>query len=67
MHETQAMREKLFTMRVSEEESARLELVAKHYGLNAAGALRMLIKREADAIVANRPKPATSKKRSAKK
>ena len=52
MHETAAnMREKLFTMRMSEEESLRLETVARHYGLNAAGVIRMLVKREHDSIV----------------
>jgi predicted DNA-binding protein len=44
------MREKLFTMRMSEEESLRLETVARHYGLNAAGVIRMLIKREHDVV-----------------
>jgi hypothetical protein len=37
-------------MRMSEEEFTRLDAVAKHYGLNAAGVLRMLVKREFDAI-----------------
>jgi predicted DNA-binding protein len=41
---------KMFTIRFSEEELARLDLVAKHYALTAAGVLRMLVKREADAI-----------------
>jgi hypothetical protein len=51
MRETAAnMREKLFTMRMSEEESLRLETVARHYGLNAAGVIRMLIKREHDVV-----------------
>jgi hypothetical protein len=50
MRETAAgMREKLFTMRMSQEESARLDVVAAHYGLNAAGVIRMLVKREFDA------------------
>lgn len=44
------MRERLFTMRVSEEEAARFDRVAKHYGLNVAGVVRMLMKREDDSI-----------------
>lgn len=43
-------REKLFNMRMSAEEWDRLEFLATHYGLNAAGVLRMLIKREVDAL-----------------
>lgn len=51
MRETAAnMREKLFTMRMSQEEGNRLDAVAAHYGLNAAGVLRMLVKREFDTI-----------------
>jgi hypothetical protein len=45
-----AMRERMFTMRLSEEESTRLDHVAAHYGLNGAGLLRMLLKREEDTI-----------------
>jgi hypothetical protein len=44
------MRERLFTMRMNDEESDRLETVARHYGLNGAGVLRMLVKREFDSI-----------------
>lgn len=33
----------MFTMRLSEEESARLDRVAAHYGLNAANLIRMLL------------------------
>jgi hypothetical protein len=45
-------RDKLFNMRMSEEEWGRLEFLTEHYGLNAAGVLRMLLKREADAVQA---------------
>jgi sulfur relay (sulfurtransferase) DsrC/TusE family protein len=45
-----AMREKQLNIRLTEDELARLQLVAEHYGLNVAGVLRMLVKREADAI-----------------
>ncbi|MGO9833453.1 MAG: hypothetical protein ACLP1X_04490 [Polyangiaceae bacterium] len=43
-------REKLFNMRMSAEEWARIEFLAKHYSLNAAGLIRMLVKREADFV-----------------
>ena len=65
--QTTEMRERLFTMRMSDEEYERLELVAKHYALNAAGVLRMLVKREADSLLAATPaaprKPTKSTKR----
>jgi hypothetical protein len=47
---TAQMREKLFTMRMSTDEAERLDAVSKKYGLNAAGLLRMLVKREFDAL-----------------
>ncbi len=50
MHHADVARERLFTMRMSEEEHARLETVAKHYALNAAGLIRMLVKREDDRL-----------------
>ena len=57
-------RERLFNMRMSAEESTRLEYLAEHYGLNAAGVLRMLVKgdfdrlhRETQAPAAPAPKP----------
>jgi predicted DNA-binding protein len=46
------MRERQLNVRLSEEESERLETVASHYGLNAAAIIRMLVKREYDAIKA---------------
>lgn len=70
MRETAAnMREKLFTMRMSEEESLRLDAVARHYGLNAAGVIRMLVKREHDAVTREKTPaaPAVAKKKTAKK
>jgi hypothetical protein len=70
MRETAAnMREKLFTMRMSEEESSRLEIVARHYGLNAAGVIRMLIKREHDQVAREKSPtpPVVTKKKTAKK
>lgn len=69
MRETAAnMREKLFTMRMSAEESLRLETVARHYGLNAAGVIRMLVKREHDAVARDKsPAPPTIAKKKPKK
>ena len=49
-HDVSMGRERLFTVRMSDEERERAELVARHYGLNVAGVLRMLLKREADTI-----------------
>lgn len=51
-------REKLFNMRMSAEEWERLEGLAKHYGLNAAGVLRMLVKADFDRLQAEaKPTP----------
>ena len=44
------MRERQLNIRLSEEESTRVDLVAEHYGLNVAALLRMLVKREFDAL-----------------
>ena len=60
-----SMREKMFTMRFSEEESARLEYVASSYGLTAAGLFRMLLKREETSLrreEGNAPSLAPTKK-----
>jgi len=43
-------REKLFNMRMSVEEWERLDALARHYGLNAAGVLRMLVKSDSDRL-----------------
>ena len=45
------VREKQLNIRLSEEESTRLERVAEHFGLNAAGVIRMLLKRADDEIM----------------
>ena len=50
MQNVATMRERMFTMRLSEEEAKRLDRLAAHYGLNAAGVIRFLLKREDDAI-----------------
>jgi len=60
--QTDAMRERLFTMRMSADESERLEAVSKHYALNAASLIRMLVKREADTLgLVTVPKAAATK------
>lgn len=38
------LRERLFTMRMSEEEWQRADALAKHFGLNLAGVIRMMLK-----------------------
>jgi hypothetical protein len=63
MQTAATMRQRLFTMRMSEEEYARATLVAQHYGLPLAATVRMLLKREADAVS---PQPAPSKKKPTK-
>lgn len=50
MTQNAEMREKMFTIRMSSDETERLEVVAKHFGLSAAGAIRMLVKEKFDAI-----------------
>ncbi len=62
--ESMASREKLFTMRLSDEERERAERVAVHYGLNVAGVLRMLLKREDLAIP---PAPPVTKAKKSKR
>jgi predicted DNA binding CopG/RHH family protein len=58
------MRERMFTMRLSEEESTRLDKLAAHYGLNAAGLIRMLLKKEERGLASElaSPKPTKSKR-----
>jgi predicted DNA-binding protein len=55
MHSIEDMREKQLNIRLNEEETARVEALAKHYGLGEAALVRMLLKREADAVL---PDPA---------
>lgn len=43
-------REKVFNMRLSDDEWQRLEAVAADLGLNAASAIRFLVKRHFDAL-----------------
>jgi hypothetical protein len=55
MKQTELMREKLFNVRMDAAEYARLQALAKHLGLPAANAVRMLIKRECDALKIGAP------------
>jgi hypothetical protein len=50
-------RERTFNIRLSEEEWARLDFLATHYGLNAAAMIRMLLKKEENEVRARPPKP----------
>jgi antitoxin component of RelBE/YafQ-DinJ toxin-antitoxin module len=47
-------RDKQINFRVSEEEAARFDLVAEHYGLAVSAAIRMLVKREAERLTGAR-------------
>ena len=55
MQTREVARDRLFNMRLSDDESARLDRIAAHYGLNAAGVIRMLLKREDDTIASKAP------------
>ena len=64
MTDTSEARQRLFTLRMTEDEGARFNRVAEHYGLTVAGVLRMLMKREDDALGA--PARETVKRAAAK-
>lgn len=55
-------RAKTFNIRFSDEEWARLDIVSGHYGITAAGVIRMLVKREADVLRGIVPAKPASKK-----
>lgn len=66
--QTDAMRERMFTMRLSKEESERLDALAAHFGLNGAGVIRMMLKEKARELGVDPPaSPAAVKKSAAKK
>jgi antitoxin component of RelBE/YafQ-DinJ toxin-antitoxin module len=46
-------RDRIIRFRVSDEERARFAALAEHYGLAISDLLRMLLKRDADAIAAS--------------
>lgn len=46
------MREKQLNIRLGAEEASRLDALATHYGLSAAAVLRMLVKRDLEAVMA---------------
>ena len=56
--QTAAMRERLYTIRMSEDETTRLDALSAHYGLTAAGVIRMLLKRDADTVLVDAKAPA---------
>ena len=61
MH-TDQMRDRMFTMRLSADEGARLDALAEHFGLNAVGTIRMLLKEKAREVglEVQAPKPQTT-------
>jgi hypothetical protein len=59
--QTEAVREKLFTMRMSAEEWERAEKLANHYGLTVAGLFRLLMK-EKERAIATELAPRAAKK-----
>ena len=59
-------RGKMFTMRMTEDESERFTQVAEHLGLTLASTFRMLLKREHDKLTATRPRRARSAKTASK-
>lgn len=50
MQSEDVTRERQLNIRLSEDELRRLESLAKHYGLNIASVIRMLVKRDVDAL-----------------
>ncbi len=56
-------RQRIFNMRLSEEEGARLDRLAEHYGINAAELIRMLLKREEKTVDFAPPAPQAKPKR----
>ena len=63
--QTAEMRERLFTIRMNEEESARLDALAGHFGLSAAGVVRMLLK-DKERELGLAPPPVVAPKKPAK-
>jgi len=60
------MRERQLNIRLSEDEAARLDALADHYGINVAAVIRMLAKREADALGLAQGRPAPTPKKTRK-
>lgn len=50
MQNAVTMRERQLNVRLGPEEGVRFDAVAAHYGLNPQALVRMLVKREADAL-----------------
>jgi antitoxin component of RelBE/YafQ-DinJ toxin-antitoxin module len=69
MHAAEMVREKQLNIRLSDDESRRIDLLTKHYGINTAALVRMLLKRESDALgfdVQTTAKPAKAKPKGTK-
>ncbi len=67
MQNVAMMRERQLNVRLGGEEGVRMDAVAAHYGLNPQALIRMLVKREADALgIAATPAPKPTKKTSKK-
>lgn len=60
-------KDQMFKLRLNADDRARLDAVAAHYALNVAGVIRMLVKREHDAIVKDGAASKPTKPRSARK
>lgn len=56
-------RQRIFNMRLSDEEGARLDKLASHYGINAAELIRMLLKREEKTVDGAAPAGSNKPKR----
>ena len=61
----QAMREKTFNMRLTEEEWAVFEATARHLALPVSSMVRMLVKREHDSIARLLTEPRVANQRKA--
>ncbi len=63
------MRERMFTMRLGKDESERLDALADHFGINAVGLIRMLLKEKARelGLVTAAPTPAEPAKKTTTK
>jgi uncharacterized protein (DUF1778 family) len=58
MNVSSVVRERQLNVRLSPEEAALLDLLAKHYGLNGANVVRTLITQAARALASSPSKPA---------
>jgi len=59
---TDVAKDKLLTVRVSEEDNDRLRRLADHFALNVSAVIRMLAKQAVDALPPEKPKKKSAKK-----